>query len=350
MIITYSKSNINTVTYTKLDRNKKNILLLGKSVDSNNRCEIINPVTRANALALFGKSDLYVAYSNAKKITNDHNIYCTNCYTMSDYLNIMSVISQYEFDFIVPIGINIDDKFYNSVSKKQEYFTDFFLNNFETTKSISTLVMTGIHADNYNDMESYLEILNSSITKFKKDSTSISKNGTNLIFTANCIKNVKYANVITAAILSINDSSVYPEPIECELCYDLLRSDIEGANEIIYFANNHITHKVTIENLVNFKTKSDIYKNVLINQLIKQIIKLIDLEEYKGRLYNSYVKLQIQNKLTKLLNLHINKLFKSYSINQIGFIKTGPAVGIIYVEISIVPYGSLEKVNIIMEV
>ena len=111
-----------------------------------------------------------------------------------------------------------------------------------------------------------------------------------------------------------------------------------------------MTENTNIENLVNCRTTRDIYKNAIIDMIIKKVIKVMDLNEYKGKLYNAYTKLQISNKITNVLKPYINKLFKSYELTNIGFVKTGPSFGYIYIELSIIPFGSIEELKVVMEV
>ena len=43
-------------------------------------------------------------------------------------------------------------------------------------------------------------------------------------------------------------------------------------------------------------------------------------------------------------------VFKQYFIESIQFVKTAPAVGYINIKVSIVPFGTLEKIHIVMGV
>ena len=84
--------------------------------------------------------------------------------------------------------------------------------------------------------------------------------------------------------------------------------------------------------------------------VIKSTIKSIDLESYKGKLYNQYTALQIESTVNNSLKELKGVLFKEYIINKIGFKKTEIAAGAIIIDFSIVPYGTLESLNIIMGV
>ena len=43
-------------------------------------------------------------------------------------------------------------------------------------------------------------------------------------------------------------------------------------------------------------------------------------------------------------------IFKKYEIKSIGFVKTEATAGYIYIELSIMPYGFMEYISVIMEV
>ena len=104
------------------------------------------------------------------------------------------------------------------------------------------------------------------------------------------------------------------------------------------------------ENLINFRLKDDIYKRVLIDELIKQVLRILDLSEFKGKIYTKYVDLQIKTAITNKLKPYEKKIFKSYTLKNIRFVKLNVNTGYIYVELSIVPYDSFETLNIVMEV
>lgn len=83
--------------------------------------------------------------------------------------------------------------------------------------------------------------------------------------------------------------------------FDLDYNDIQGLRAM-YFKTNYYAGNTTLENPMNFRTSNDIYANALIDDVIKRAIKSIDLEKYKGRLYNQYIAIQIESEVVKALN------------------------------------------------
>jgi hypothetical protein len=45
-----------------------------------------------------------------------------------------------------------------------------------------------------------------------------------------------------------------------------------------------------------------------------------------------------------------NIVFKRYTVESIQFVRTAPAVGYMNIKISFVPFGTLEKINIVIGV
>ena len=76
----------------------------------------------------------------------------------------------------------------------------------------------------------------------------------------------------------------------------------------------------------------------------------MNLDSYKGKLYNLYTKLQLENTTKTILNKLKGILFKDYKIEKIGFENITKTSGYVYVEISIQPYGTFETVKIVMGV
>ena len=91
-------------------------------------------------------------------------------------------------------------------------------------------------------------------------------------------------------------------------------------------------------------------KRVLIDLLIKYVVNKLDMSEFNGVLYNPYVQLQINNRVTKILEDMNGKIFQKYRINSITFNKVDLVSGDIIIDVTIVPFGLLENINIFIEV
>ena len=354
MNINYEKINSKYDRYVRLDTSKKNILILGSAKTRNERNNIINPINPNIAKDLYGEdSQLYDAYKTAYDITQMPNIYTVNCYTLDDYINILGNVIQYDFNFIVPVGMNFREILYSSELDEEKYFVSIILDALYETESLSTLIMTDYHASDYEDIDHFLDDQKQIIDDFiniNSNLKTLDKAGSNSIFVLNMLKDVKYSSVVLAAMLSINDSSKYLNYINLKPVYDLDKHDLPTFCNFVYFKYNYMLNMTNAENLINFRLKDDIYKRVLIDELIKQVLRILDLSEFKGKIYTKYVDLQIKTAITNKLKPYEKKIFKSYTLKNIRFVKLNVNTGYIYVELSIVPYDSFETLNIVMEV
>lgn len=356
MNINYEKRNNEYSNKIILDASKSNILILGKASNYNERCVVINPMNADNAYKLYGDSELSRAYKLAQSITKDINIYTVNCRTYDDFKTTAEKTLHYNFNFFIPIGLNLEDKFFNVPTKKDEYYFNYFLFLVEQYNSITTIISTGNNSKDYLDIDSYLKYSTDSIDKYFKESllnnddkTLLTKNASDLIYILNNLKDIEYANVILGAQLANKQYTTYPVEQSYNTIFDIDKRDMQNDN-IVYHKYNYLTEKVSIENLINMRLEPDIYKNVLVDSVIKDTIREISLDEYRGKLYNAYVKIQIENKAKKKLNSLVGKFFKSYELIDVGFVKTEQTAGYIYIELSITPYGFMESISMVLEV
>lgn len=215
--------------------------------------------------------------------------------------------------------------------------------------------MTERHASLYKDFDQYISTMTKIETEFKEEfehekSVFLEQNGNNLNFVYNNLNNIPYSNVVLGALYVIRDYAKYLSPLSgVSVVFDLDYNDIQGLRAM-YFKTNYYAGNTTLENPMNFRTSNDIYANALIDDVIKRAIKSINLEKYKGRLYNQYIAIQIESEVVKALNSMKGKLFKEYTINRVGFKKTDATSGYIIIDYSFVPYGTLESISVIMGV
>ena len=352
MNISISSSNLSTEV-SSINGSKK-LLIAGPSLSSYKAREIVMPADKDEAFNLFGQSPLYESYELLADL-GISNIYLSNCYNRSDYLRLMDKIIHYDFDYFIPIDIYFRDTFYNPSKDEDQYYSEYFLEQLAQVNSLTTVIMTEKHASLYEDFDHYaIEMANIELEFFDKftydKSNFLEEYGNNLNFVYNNLQDIPYANVILGGLYINRDYAKYLSSIKnVTAVYDLDYNDVQGLRAM-YFKNNYYTVDVTLENPMNFKKTLDIYANALIDDVIKRAIKSIDLEKFKGRLYNQYVAVQIESEAIKALNSLKTKLFKEYTINRVGFKKTDPTSGYIILDYSFIPYGTLESINVIMGV
>lgn len=357
MNINYAVRKNNYSTIGSFNSSECNILILGKANTQKERREIINPRGLNNAEKLYGlDSELYLAYKQCQSITNNYNVYTANCLTYSDFMNVMSLVLHYNFSYIVPIGLKMEDTFFNENSNKYEYFIDYFMYLIEECQSLSTIIMTSDHAKDHDTMDKFINHYNTVLNDYYKHTAKdndnynlYKKNGSDIIFLLNNLVNCQYANVILAAQLATENYSIYPKDAKFETYYDIYNTDVKNKS-YAYHKYNYLTKEVSIENLVNMRLYEDIYKNALIDNMIKSVFRILDFDEYKGKLYNAYIKLQVERKANTILNKLKGTYFKNYEIKNVGFVKTNETSGYIYIELLIMPYGFMEYIDVVMEV
>lgn len=344
-IVSYEIQNIN---------NSKKILLAGKASSSLKAREILSPSNKEEALSLYGEADLYEAYCLLYDL-GISNIYTVNCFADSDYIRLMDKLIHYDFDYFVPINLYLSDKFYNPIVNDNQYYASYFLNQLDTVNSLTTVLMTERHASLYEDFDQFsismLTIENDFINSYSLTKSSLlDKYGNNLNFVYNTLENIPFANVVLGALYCTRNYAEYFNSLKnVSVVLDLDSNDLAGSRAM-YFKYNSYKDDITIENTFNFRKTNDIYSNALIDDVIKRVIKEVDLSEYKGKLYNPYIAMQIEMDTKRKLSNLKGKLFKNFNIEKISFKKVDKTSGYIVVDYSIKPYGTLEDINIVMGV
>lgn len=334
----------------KIDKTKKNILIVGKAKTNNKNKIILNPMTPEYAKQLYGESKLYDAYKTAYDITNDKNIYTVNCQLFTDFIELIDSFVQYNFDFIIPTDIYLRDTFKHPITGKETYFFAYYLERLGLTENKTTLIMTDRQSDLYDSIDDYLldmeQIYN---TLFIKNMDIFNKYGQNLIFVLNNLLNNNLAHVFVGAALSIYDYKKYPVNINVPTYFDIDYIDVSN-NSFCFHKHHTASNYTSIEQLNNNKVTNNIYKKVLIDLLIKYVVSQLDLSEFNGTLFNPYVKVQIDTKVKNTLDKMKGVVYSDYLIKQISFKSTGIGVGNIIIDLSITPFSLLETINIMMEV
>ena len=348
---TYSLSYTPKDNKGKLDRNKRNLLIIGSANNSSYSKIITNPMNFDAAVAIYGKNNPLVdSYKLAFDITKDTNIYLVNCPMITDFIEIIDTIMHYDFNYIVPIDIYIDDTFINPITEQKTYFCDYYMERLGLLESLSTLIMTDRPSYLYESIDAYLLQLKKAFKAYyNKSEYLLEKFGSNMVFVLNNLENIYYSNVILAALLSQNTFVEYLDSVPFKTHFDIDGFDLNNIN-FSYFKHHKANNTCTVENLKNLRTTDDIYKWVLIDETIKYVIRHLDLDEFRGRFYSPYVQLQIQTRIKSIMNNMQGVIFNQFFIESIRFIKTEPTAGYINIHLSIVPFGTVEKINVVMGV
>lgn len=356
MNINYERSNvINNSSLLDINQDKSNIIILGKADSPKKNCEILKPMTVDNAKKVYGDSDLTDAFELAYNL-NVENIYTANCYNLTDYLVMIDKLVHYNFTYIVPINLFLSDMFYDPIRKENRYFANFFIELLNEADSLSTVIFTERQAELFDDIDHFIFSMKSILSEFKYNTNTnvnypniLTDYGNDLIFVLNNLQGIEHSNVALASMLANRYPSKYPNEISIKPVFDISKRDI-GEYEMAYFKTNFISKSTNINNLLNLRRDIDIYKNVIIDDVIKATIKELDFNSFKGKLYNLYTRIQLENKVKTTMDNLKGKLFKDYKVVNIGFTNTTKTSGYAFVELSISPYGTFEQINVVLGV
>lgn len=345
-IKSYNQSS-NSSKLAKSINTGNSILIIGKGNSEHYLNDIIKPSSSWEMNNLFGDSELTNAYIDAVR-SGAENVFVMNCYKITDFIDSIDFIKNYNFAYITPIGINLSDTFYSTTYNKQMFFGEFYLKELSNYTS-SLIIFTDKHAEFYENIDHYLNDMHEKVYYFKEQCFYVLKDyGRNIAFCLNNLKNKNYSNVILASKLSQAIVGQYPNEISYEAIFNIDEEDIY-ADEIIYFKNNiHI--ETSIENLKNFRTNLDANKIITIDMVIKHIERTIDISFVLGKLYSQHVKMSLYDYIDLFLKELMGMSIDNYAINNISFIPTDKFAGYIKVDMDIYPLNSLEKINTTLEV
>ena len=328
--------------YNNIDL-ENSILILG-AADTNYKENII---TKFNSLLevedCYGdNSDLTLAYKEAISLKAE-NVYLCNCFKVTDYITIINTLIDIDFEYIVPL-FSFSDSFTTS-DNNHMYLSEFYSNML--SDNISQLIITEKHASLYENIDSYIKTMNLIANNFKSHCFNKLYNGENLSFVLNNLQNYKFANVVLASILSLTNLKYYPMVNVGDVVFDLNENDFYG-NEIAFFSYNNLTN-TTIENFKNFKYKAAPEKYVLIHLIKQKVLRSLNLDEYKGKLFTPYLQIALSNSINSIMQKHVGNIIESYQLGDIDYIKEKDNTVTIYLNINIKTYNSIEEINIRLE-
>ena len=328
--------------YNNIDL-ENSILILG-AADTNYKENII---TKFNSLLevedCYGdNSDLTLAYKEAISLKAE-NVYLCNCFKVTDYITIINTLIDIDFEYIVPL-FSFSDSFTTS-DNNHMYLSEFYSNML--SDNISQLIITEKHASLYENIDSYIKTMNLIANNFKSHCFNKLYNGENLSFVLNNLQNYKFANVVLASILSLTNLKYYPMVNVGDVVFDLNENDFYG-NEIAFYSYNNLTN-TTIENFKNFKYKAAPEKYVLIHLIKQKVLRSLNLDEYKGKLFTPDLQIALSNSINSLMQKHVGNIIESYQLGDIDYIKEKDNTVTIYLNINIKPYNSIEEINIRLE-
>lgn len=326
----------NIITY------HNSILILGKGSSEYKNLKITYPKNIDEVKNNYGEySELTKAYIESKKIGAEQ-VYLCNCFKFTDYIHAIDLIAQNDFAFVCPLFT-----FSTTFIKNNKSYYLAQLYSEALTNCFSNIFITEKHASLYEDINHFLNSMKSINYSFKSTVFNNLNNGQALAFILNNLKEYNYGNVVLASIISKSNLREYPQKNIGEVIYDITREDLID-HEIIYYAYD-ILANTTIENLLNYNKDKNAEKLLLISIIKNRINMALDYEQFTGQLLNPYIKIQLTNYTTEVLNKFVGIIIQDFKINKIDFIKSNNEINIdIYILIK--PYNTIEYIEMKIEV
>lgn len=320
---------------------ENSILLVGLGTNKFKLNEIVETTDLDYIKNNFGADSCFFKASVlAEKFGQNHDLYILNLDTWEDIKYQEEILLDLNFDYIVPLDLYIDDSYYDRYYQKKLTYSQLIL--LLLHKTVTTMVLTGPHAKDYENLDAFLNSETERLNNVEYRFDNLRKNG--MIYVANILANYTYANVILATMLANTDYGEYPSSSILESpVFDIDYSDV--SNRMVYFKSNYLTG-TTVENLVNFD-KNYITRLVPVYKIIKYFyFHRADLDKFIGLAYTEYRKLKIQEELFKFLDSLVGWIIYKYELISITVVSNEYGSVDILLKYNIWPKFTTEKYTI----
>ena len=314
------------------------VLVIGISPNKYRVGEIIPSGNEEYVKDNFGSAScFYKVVKTINRFNNAAQIYLLNLDTWHDLINMSELIAEMGFDYIVPLNLYIDEKYYDKLYNKTVTYTQMLLRALSNT--VSTVIMTGKEASAYETLDDFLLDEETRLKKVIPELINVNKE--NLIYIANNLSGIEYSNAALAAIISSTDYSLYPSSkVLPEAVFDIDFSDVK--TDMTFFRNNYLTG-TTIENLVNF-SDNPLYKPFTVKRILKYFYyHRPDIENYRGRPYTDYLKTKIIEEFEDFLSSLDGWIIYRHEIMSAVNVSVEPGAVDISVKYAIYPKFTIER-------
>ena len=321
------------------------MLIIGKAATKYGLGEIVYSEDPKEVLEKYGESDLSTAFQQAKDL-GAPAIFLMNLQKDQDYFDILDILKQNDFAYIVFTTLMLSDTF-QDISHSGEIHSFFaYILGYLGRDHKSTLIVTDKHATLYEDIDEFLIDMRKTQEKFLAK-CSDRANLENIIFVGNNLKDYKMASVPLAASLCSTDINEYP--VSNKFGEAIFRIDQwDNPLNMAYFRSDP-ARETTVENLVNMLRAYDPEKVVFISRIIKYLYREMDFTQFRGRPYSSYQKLLFNQALVKYLDKVVGYAIKRYTIESINAYRSTPGSITLVARINVQPVNCLERCSISME-
>lgn len=314
------------------------ILLIGLGTNEYEQGRVIELNDLAKIKEYYGDdSCFYSAVRTINKFANSPQIFLLNLDSWEQIEDLKEQLQLLQIDYIVPLNLYLDEKYIEPNYGKNITYTQTLLSYLSNT--VSTVIMTGKHASGFENLDDFLNEEEERIYRATPEFYNINKE--NLIYVANNLVDIEFANAALAAVIINTDYAEYPSSkLLTEAVFDIDYSDI--TNNLVYFKNNHRIG-TTIENLVNF-SEDKLYKPFTVKRILKYFhYHKPDTDKYIGKAYNEYRKNKVVEILESYLDNLVGWIIYKYEILSATDISPEPGAVDILLKYSIQPKFTTER-------
>lgn len=313
------------------------ILLIGLDVTKQNESQIKEPARLKEVEDWYGAESIFLEpYRILTETFGAESISIMNLDAWDDLKEDPELFEQYNFTYILPICLRLSDS-YDDLFENKQYFYSQLL-TWMTDNADSIVILSGIHASNYNTLTEYLDHEKEELEEVQPYFFNLQRQ--NCIYVSNNLRNWKHANVILAGLL-LGDIGEYPDSdVIGPAWFDMDASDLDY--DLVWF-QNHFLRDTTVENLKNFASDSFI-KNIMVDRILRYIRKhWPDMNQYIGTAFTEYKAMKIAEEAQQYLQSLKDWIIYDFTILSVTSIQNPDSTIGIHIHYEIWPKFTTER-------
>ena len=308
------------------------IVLIGMGKTGKYFKDIVRPESEREMKETFGSCELTDAFSLLFQM-GCKDVCVMNIGQQHDYLDIAEMLRDYAFAFVVPLGIHASDAFYDPTHDGRKTPYAQYLLSRSYGRNDSYLIMTDKHASLYQDIDAFLDEMETKRERLKRCNVGVSDHG-NLIFVVNNIEGIDYASVCLAGIMASTPVEEYPrftvQPAR-KAIFHIDTCDVHS--DMVYF-KSHIDGSLTVENFLNLRDEKTPLKIEFLHRIQKYMLMDMDFSEHVGHLYSAYRLKAVEHQAMEYLESYMGWLLQSYELNHAYAVENPKFLGTVDIHIS----------------
>lgn len=313
------------------------VLLIGLDMTKKYEDRIMEPSRLAELKDWYGAGSIFTEpYRVLTDTFGAGSVSVLNLDAWDDLKNDTELFEQHDYTYIVPLGLRLSDSYDDLFENKRYFYSQLLV--WMTDHCDSVVILTGIHASNYNTLTEYLEHEKEELDTVQPYFYNLRRN--NCIYVSNCLTLWPDANVVLAGML-LNDVAEYPLlDYLGDAWFDMDASDI--GFDMVWF-QNHYLRPTTVENLKNFTTDSFL-KTVLTDRILKYIRRhWPDINDYIGTAFSQYKIMKITEQTEEYLKSLKDWIIHDYKILSVTSVQNPDSTVGIHIHYELQPKFTTER-------